>query len=259
MPIWDATLYLQFADERTRPSRDLIARIPLENPGRIVDLGCGPGNSTEQVRRRWPHAEIEGIDNAPQMLDAAARAYPAARWTLGDIAHWTPDVPVDLAFANAALQWLPGHQSLFPRLLGRVAPGGVLAAQLPSNFASPYHQQLRLVADDPEWRHLLVGARQALTVESPSFYYDVLQPLSSHLDIWMTEYVHLMSEAAGIVEFMRGTGLRPYLEALETEVQRARFLDRLRARVREAYAPQADGRVLFLFRRLFIVAARAAG
>jgi trans-aconitate 2-methyltransferase len=256
MPAWDAALYLQFADERTRPTADLIARVPLDNPSHVVDLGCGPGNSTELLRRRWPRAAIVGVDNSAEMLEAARTAFPTGRWVRADVAHWSADPPVDLVFANASLQWVRDHGRLLPRLLAQTAAGGVLAVQVPSNRESPLWQQIKRVADAPEWRKKMAAAAHAVTMESISFYYDTLRPHSHRLEIWETEYAHVLANAEAIVSWVSGTGLRPYLEALETDEQRARFEEKLLQGVRGAYPPRIDGRVLFPFRRLFIVAQR---
>jgi trans-aconitate 2-methyltransferase len=259
MPVWDAALYLRFADERTRPAADLLARIPLDNPAHVVDLGCGPGNSTELLRRRWPRAAIAGVDNSPEMLAAAKAAHPDARWVRGDAAHWTADPPADVIFSNAALQWVRDHGRLLPRLLAQAAPGGILAVQLPAHAGSPLVQQIKRVAEAPEWRRPLAAAGRALTLESAAFYYDTLSPHAGRLDIWETEYQHVLANVEAIVEWMRGTGLRPYLEALSTDEERTRFEQRLLTGLREAYPPRIDGRVLFPFRRMFILAQREGG
>lgn len=256
--MWDAALYLRFADERTRPAADLIARIPLENPQHVVDLGCGPGNSTELLRRRWPRAAVIGIDSSREMLEAARASFPAGPWVRADAAHWSADPPVDLVFANASLQWIRDHARLLPRLLAQTAPGGVLAVQIPSNRESPLWQQVKRIADAPEWRKALAPAAHAVTVEHVSFYYDTLRPHCQHLDLWETEYVHVLSNAEAIIDWIRATGLRPYLEALESDEDRRRFEERLLQGVRAGYPPRIDGRVLFPFRRLFIVARREA-
>ncbi len=259
MPVWDAALYLRFSDERTRPAADLLARIPLDAPSHVVDLGCGPGNSTELLHRRWPSASIVGLDNSVEMLSAARAAFPHGRWVRADAAHWTADPLADVVFANASLQWVHDHARLFPRLLAQTAAGGVLAVQMPCNAGSPLHQQIRRVADAPEWRRTLAPASRAITVENAAFYYDVLRPHAHRLEIWETEYDHVLPNADAIVEWMRGTGLRPYLDALETEEERTRFQEMLLAGLREAYRPRIDGRVLFPFKRIFIVAQREGG
>lgn len=256
MPTWDADLYLRFANERTQPAIDLLARIGLAEPRRVIDLGCGPGNSTALLRGRWPAAEITGLDSSPQMIAAAAKDHPDGHWVLGDIATWTADPPYDLVFSNATLQWLPDHGTLYPRLLAQVAPGGAFAAQIPVFYAMPVQRALLDVAADPAWRDRLEPATRALVAETPGFYYDALRPVAGRLDLWETEYNHVLASADAIVEWISGTRLRPYLEALADDAERGDFLARLRAGVAALYPPQRDGRVLFPFRRLFVVAYR---
>ncbi len=256
MPTWDADLYLQFASERTQPSLDLIARTNVSSPARIIDLGCGPGNSTKMLRQRWPKADITGLDSSAEMIAAASQAYPTKKWVLADAATWKADAPFDLVFSNATLQWLPDHARLFPYLMAQVAPAGALAVQIPAHYQSPLHQVTLEVAQDSVWCHLMETPCNALTKEQPSFYYDVLQPLASRLDIWETEYYHLMDSPQAIVDWFRGTGLRPFLEALENEEQKHRFQQMLLGGYTQAYPRQKDGLVLFPFRRLFIVAYR---
>jgi trans-aconitate 2-methyltransferase len=254
MPTWDAKLYLQFADERTQPARDLIARIALDAPRRIVDLGCGPGNSTALLHARWPGADIIGLDSSPEMIAAASQAGSGYSWQTGDAATWTAPVPFDLVFSNAALQWVPNHARVFTHLIGQVSRPGVLAVQMPANYYSPVHLLMREIARDSAWSHLLEPAAQAIRVETASFYYDILQPFAKKLDLWETEYNHIVDSPQAILAWIRGTGLRPFLEALETEAQRRRFQEMLLDAVRKAYPRQKDGRVLFPFRRLFLVA-----
>jgi trans-aconitate 2-methyltransferase len=254
MPRWDAKLYLKFAGERTQPAVDLISRISLAEPSRIIDLGCGPGNSTAILRQRWPSAEIVGLDNSREMIATASQAHPDWTWVEGDIAAWTTSVPFDVVFSNAALHWVPNHAELMPRLLKQVRPQGVLAVQMPAHFLSPVHELMIEVAMNPAWQDSMKDAMHAIKVERPAFYYDILSPLTSKLDLWETEYIHVMSSPAAILEWIRGTGLRPFLEALPSEGQRRRFEDLYLAGLASAYPAQRDGRVLFPFRRLFILA-----
>jgi trans-aconitate 2-methyltransferase len=256
MPTWNPDQYLKFADERTRPARDLIASVSLADPRRIIDLGCGPGNSTALLHQRWPEAEITGLDNSREMLAAAARSYPEWKWVEDDAATWTAETPFDLVFSNAALHWVAGHAEVFPRLLAQVSQQGALAVQMPAHFQSPVHQLILDVARNPAWRHLMGEASRAIAVGRPSFYYDLLQPHCSRLDLWETEYNHILDGPQAIIEWMRGTGLRPFLEALGDDEQRNRFEQLLLAGLTQAYPEQQDGRVLFPFRRLFIVAYR---
>jgi trans-aconitate 2-methyltransferase len=256
MPTWDANLYLQFANERTQPSLDLIARIGIPHPARVIDLGCGPGNSTAMLWQQWPDADITGLDSSAEMIAAASLSYPDRRWVLADAASWTADAPFDLVFSNAALHWLPDHAVLFPHLLAQVASGGALAVQMPAHYKSPLHEIMMEVAEEAAWSPLLDGARTALTKEPPSFYYEVLQPLATRLDLWETEYYHIMDSPQSIVNWFRGTGLRPFLEALPTEEQKQRFEEKVLAGYTQAYPRQKDGRILFPFRRLFMIAYR---
>ncbi len=254
MPTWDPALYLKYAGERTRPASDLIAHVVLDAPARIVDLGCGPGNSTELLRRRWPDAAITGVDTSAEMLSAAERRLPGVRWVEADLARWVPDAPPDLIFANASLHWVRDHVHLLPRLLAQLAGGGVLAFQVPSHRVSPLHRELRRIARLPEWRQALRAADRAMTAGTPAFYYDVLRPHVATLDIWETEYEHVLRDVAAIVEWMRGTGLRPYLEALDSDEQRRKFEAELLSALPARYPPRVDGAVLFPFRRVFVVA-----
>ena len=252
MPAWSAAQYLKFGDERTRPSRDLVARIEVAQPARVIDLGCGPGNSTEVLAERWPAAEITGLDNSRRMIEAARAAHPERRWLEADVAAWAAEeggATFDVVFSNAALQWLPDHASLLPRLMRRVAPGGALAFQMPAHDA-PAHCLMRSLA---EARALRVADWHS---HDPAFYYDVLAAGCARVDLWETEYQHVMAGAEGIVEWYRGTGLRPFLDALGTDVERERFTVEFLEGMRQAYPKRADGRVLFPFRRVFAIACR---
>ncbi len=257
MTAWDAEAYLRYADERTQPASDLAARIKVASPKRIIDLGCGPGNSTEVLRLRWPEAEMIGLDQSEEMIAAASKSYPHGKWVLKDLSTWTGEPPFDLVFSNAALQWVPNHDRLFPHLFAQVATGGALAVQMPAHHGSAAHQVILEVADDPAWSHLMSAPRSAMTRESPAFYYDVLQPLASRLEIWVTEYYHIMNGPEAMVEWFRGTGLRPFLSALETEGQKLSFEAKLLEGFSRFYPRQRDSRILFPFRRLFIVAYKA--
>jgi len=258
MPAWDPNLYLRYAHERARPAADLIAQIRLETPTHIVDLGCGPGNSTEQLRQRWPHAAVTGVDNSPEMLAEAKAKYPDGQWILCDIEGWKPEPAVDLIFSNAAFHWVPGHATLFRSLIGGVSQGGALAAQMPNNFHSAVHSVMQDVATagDPRWSKALASAPGSFTVQPAAFYYEVLRKHSSRVDIWETEYQHVMDGPKAIFDWIRGTGMRPYLDRLADDEQRQLFEEMCLEGFQEAYPPNDQGKVLFPFRRTFIVAYR---
>lgn len=255
-PSWDAQLYLRFANERTQAASDLAARVQLASPRGIVDLGCGPGNSTAVLRARWPQARISGVDHSAEMLAEARRTYPAGAWFQTDIAGWTADQPYDLVYSNAALQWVQGHAQLIPHLLAQVADGGALAVQMPAHSGSPLHLRMRQIALDARWRERMGGAINAIVEEPPAYYYGLLAPRCARVEMWETEYIHVLDSAAGILDFARGTALRPYLEALGNAEDQERYLGLLADAIVHDYPQQADGKVLFPFRRLFFIAYR---
>jgi trans-aconitate 2-methyltransferase len=254
---WSPATYLKFEDERTRAAIDLLARVPLENARRVVDVGCGPGNSTELLVARYPDADVTGIDNSPAMLEEARRRLPAARFESADAASWLPGADVDLVFANATYQWVPDHFAQLPRVLAALQPGAVLALQMPDNRDEPTHRLMVEVADEGPWAARLAQVSRA-HLPPAGAYYDALAPLAARFDIWRTAYQHPLADAGAVVEFVRSTGLRPFLDALEDD-ERGAFIADYRARLAVAYPPRADGRVLLAFPRLFLVAQRAAG
>ena len=254
MTSWNPTKYLRFRDERSRPAVDLASRIALEAPRTVIDLGCGPGNSTQVLRQRWPGARVRGLDSSSEMITAARRAYPDQEWILAGIKDWSADVPYDVVFSNAALQWLPDHIVLTRHLFAQVALGGALAFQIPSPTYSLVRAFIHDIAQDEVWVSRMDKARAAVTMEEPHVYYDALAPRATSVDIWETEYYHVMESPSAIVEWISSTGLRPFLDALDSDEDRERFLALLAERVTEAYEARGDGRVLFPFRRTFVIA-----
>jgi trans-aconitate 2-methyltransferase len=253
---WNAAHYLKYGDERTRAAADLASRIKLARPEIIADLGCGPGNSTQILRSRWPDSNVFGIDNSAEMIATAKISFPNQNWVLADVADWTPASSIALIFSNAALQWLPSHASLIPRLFSFVAPEGALAFQIPSSTHARVRMLIRDISYDPAWTQRMTLPRKALTMEPPFFYYDALAADASSMDIWETEYHHVMDSQDAIVDWISGTGLRPFLSALHTEAERNRFVTELHRRVSSAYERRPDGKVLFPFRRTFVIAYR---
>jgi trans-aconitate 2-methyltransferase len=256
VPQWDANLYLKFGDERTQPVRDLLHRIQLTNPRLIIDVGCGPGNSTEELRRRWPASSILGLDSSREMIDKAREGFPEGRWEVGDASSWKSAEPRDLVFSNAVWHWLPNHERLCRHWMNQVTAGGALAVQVPAHYDSPLHREIVEVSRDAAWDVRMAGARAALTHHSPAFYYDVLQSQASRVDVWETTYFHVLAGPEAVLEWFRGTGLRPYFEALSSAAERQRFEALLLERYTAAYPRRKDGQILFPFRRLFFVAYR---
>ena len=260
MADWDPDLYTRFEDERTRPAADLLGRVALRSPRLAVDLGCGPGNSTELILRRFPDAEVVGLDTSAAMLDSARRRLPALRFEAADAATWTPRRPPDLIFANAVLQWVPDHPTLLPRLFGLLAPGGVLAVQMPDNLAEPSHRLMREVAASGPWSAAIgdpaVAGRVGRMLDVDG-YYDTLAPLAATVEVWRTAYQHRMDGAASIVAWLSATGLKPFVDPLPSDLK-AGFLSAYERAIDGAYSARADRRRLLAFPRVFMVATKPA-
>lgn len=256
MADWNATQYLKFEDERTRAARDLLAQVPLSDARAVVDLGCGPGNSTELLAKRWPDAVITGVDTSADMLRQARERLPTYTFIEANIAHWAPPADTNVLFANAVFQWVPNHLRQLSRLLQSLPPGGVLAVQMPDNLDQPSHIMMREVAHEPQFRKQLAAASELRgELPKPGVYYDALKPLCSRIDIWHSVYNHVLDDAPAIVEWVKGTGLRPFLDPLEPPARKA-YLAEYTARIAASYLPQVDGKVLLRFPRIFIVAVK---
>lgn len=256
MPSWSAGQYLKFASERTRAAEELLARVPLAGAHVVVDAGCGPGNSTELLVQRFPGADVSGFDTSAGMLAAARKRLPKVRFTEADVAGWLPPADADLVFSNAVMQWVRGHLDILTRILGGLVTGGVLAVQIPDNKAELNHVLMRETAADIG-RGDLVDAAEAQRdrVHPPEAYYGRFAPLARAVDIWHTTYLHVLDGHDAVVEWLKGSGLRPYLERLDAEEQEG-FLAAYRERIAAAYPIQANGKVLLRFPRLFMVAVR---
>lgn len=265
MTAWSPAQYLKFEDERTRAARDLLAQVPAHGysggdddfpPRRIIDLGCGPGNSTELLAARFPGIALEGLDSSPAMLEEARARMPDTPFVLGDVTTWAPPDDADILFANAVFQWAPDHLGAMARILRALGSGAILAVQMPDNLEQPSHRLMRDIAQESPFASKLAGAivlRRPL--EPVGVCYDALSGLCSTLDIWTTTYHHQMDSAADITEWVMGTGLRPFLAPLD-DAERAWFLDAYTRAITEAYPAQRDGAVLLPFPRRFIIARR---
>ncbi|WP_455821100.1 trans-aconitate 2-methyltransferase [Pseudomonas cerasi] len=254
MKDWNPDLYRQFEAERTRPAQELLNRIPFLSPSFVTDLGCGPGNSTELLHDKWPEAHVTGLDSSQAMLDQAQRRLPDCEFVLADIRHWQATQPQNVIYANASLQWLTNHSELLPHLVSQLASGGVLAVQMPDNLDEPSHRLMRELAERPAWQGKIdpqAAARKRLL--STGDYYDLLTAVGCRVDLWRTTYYHVMPSPQAIVDWLRATGLRPYLAALD-EAEQALWLADDYAEIARAYPPRQDGNLLLAFPRLFLVA-----
>jgi len=255
--MWDPVQYQQFGDERSRPFFDLLARVGAQAPDVVVDLGCGPGTLTAALTRRWPGAVVRGIDNSAEMIEAA-RAQPGRDKRLsfvqGDVRDWKPDGGVDVIVSNAVLQWVPDHLAVLARWAGFLQTGGWLAFQIPGNYDQPSHLALRELASSDRWRSPLAGVQRSRQAADPAEYLDLLTRAGFEVDAWETTYLHVLHGEDPVLDWYKGTGLRPVLAALRPE-QAAAFLDEYRARMSEAY-PAAPYGTVFPFRRVFVVAVR---
>lgn len=254
MTTWEPQTYLRYADIRFRAGLDLIARIPKLEYHKIYDLGCGTGHLTRILADTFPNSKVAGVDSSPEMLAQARREFPRLDWQQGDINSWHPAAPPDLIYTNAALHWVPGHETLLPSLLNKLRPRGVLAMQVPRHFESPSHLGLKELVMKSEWRAKLEPLLLP-PIPSPEAYWRWLSPHARNLDLWETIYVQILDGKDPVVNFMRGTALRPFLSALQVD-DAAKFIDAFAERMAAAYPPQANGQTLFAFRRLFLVAQR---
>jgi trans-aconitate 2-methyltransferase len=254
---WSAKQYVAFEDERTRPARDLLAAIPPVEARSAIDIGCGPGNSTELLVERFIGATVRGVDSSPDMIEAARKRLPNVQFDTVDIGTWNESGPFDVIFANAVLQWLPDHATLLPSLAARLTPGGSLAIQMPDNLNEPSHRLMREVAAEGPWADKLASAAgQRTEMASASDYYSMLRPHCARVDVWRTTYHHpLAGGASGVVEWFKGSGLRPFLEPLD-DAEKAQYLKQYQTAIEQAYPALSDGSVLLPFPRLFIVATR---
>ena len=252
MPQWDSAQYLKFEKQRTQPSIDLAARVPIEAKN-ALDVGCGPGNSTAVLAKRFPNASVTGIDNSPNMIETAKKTYPDLNFALADVnADLSALGKFDLVFSNACIQWVPDHGNLIPKLLDSIGSGGYLAIQIPMNGDTPIHRLIRQTASSERWRDKFQTPRIFYTL-TPVEYYDILSKSSRNFEMWMTTYYHILPDAEAILEWYRGTGLRPYLEAL-SDAERPEFEREILEKIKENYPANEDGAVIFPFPRFFLLA-----
>lgn len=253
---WNPDLYLKFGSERTRPAVDLIARLNAVNPTSIIDVGCGPGNSTRVLAGRWPNAQITGLDSSAAMIEKAKQSYPDQEWIVGDAAGFEPGAAFDLVFSNAVIQWIPDHDALLRRFHGMLSNNGVLAVQVPLFWDMPLGKIIHEISTQGPWKEQTAGVSDLFTIQDYPFYYDILSGLFNAIDMWVSDYMHVLDSHVSILEMMQSTGLRPYLDRLDTDLEKQLFETAVLKKVETAYPKQKNGRVILPFKRLFFIGYR---
>ncbi|HEQ71798.1 MAG TPA: methyltransferase domain-containing protein [Spirochaetia bacterium] len=254
MSDWNPADYLRFGKERSIPAQDLIAHIDIDEPERILDIGCGPGNSTRLLKKRWPGSRLTGVDGSSAMIETARNNGPDAEWVAADIAEYDPEQRFDIVFSNAALQWMDDQEMLLERFQRFLTGAGVLAAQVPFFWDMPLGKTIDRVSRDIRFSEKTGNVSAVFTIHTPGWYYDRLSALFRTIFVWQTDYYHVMQSHAAIVDMISSTGLRPYLERLASQAEANRFCAEVEKQIRRDYPVQRDGRVLFPFKRFFFVA-----
>ncbi len=251
---WNPMEYLRFRNERTQPSIDLVNRIRMDRPPRtILDIGCGPGNSSQVLLERWPDARLTGVDNSPAMIEKAQRNFPHQEWILADASEYVPPADFDLVFSNAAIQWIPNHRALIAKMAGMLSAEGVLAFQVPRFNEMAISRIIDSVCRSKRWRKATERCARLFAYHDAGFYYDLLSGQLKSVDIWETAYYHIMESHLSIVEWLRSTAIRPYLDAIGSENDAEDFEADLLDGIKRAYHARSDGRVFFPFKRLFFI------
>jgi len=254
MSDWNPQQYLMFKNERTQPSIDLVSRILLENPQTIIDIGCGPGNSTQILYKRWPTADIMGIDSSQKMIEKARIDHPKQKWMVLDALSLDSNQKYDIVFSNATLQWIPYHDLLLPRLFSLLNNNGVLAVQVPANNESPFYKILLKASKNSKWSPWMRDCEKMLTFHDVDYYYNVLSRLTKHLDIWTTRYYHVMISYKALTDWHKSTGMRPFLDRLSSDKDREDFENEIINECKRSYPVQHDGKILYPFQRVFFTA-----
>ena len=251
---WDPQQYLQFKYERTQPSIDLVARIQIESPKTIIDIGCGPGNSTQILRNRWPTADIVGIDKSEKMIERAQTDYPSQKWIVADALQFEANQPYDIVFSNAAIHWISDHDILIPRLFKIVHENGILAVQVPANFESPLYKIILKTSKSNKWRDFTSGCADRITYHDAEYFYNKLASLTQDIALWETTYYHILNSHQDLIEWYKSTAMKPFLDTLPTENDRVLFQKEVLDECKEYYPLQSDGKILYPFKRLFFIA-----
>jgi trans-aconitate 2-methyltransferase len=250
---WNPDLYLKFKNERTQPSIDLISKINISfRPKSILDIGCGPGNSSQALLQRWPGAKLTGIDSSPNMIDKAKKSYPDNIWIVADASKYTSDTKYDIVFSNATIQWIPNHENLFKNFLNLTNDGGVLAVSVPRFDEMPISKILNKVAGNEKWKTATKGCAETFTRYDYQFYYNLISPDYQTVEMWQTDYIHVLESQPAIIEWISSTGMKPYLDRLQ-EKEKTQFEDEVLSEIKHYYPVQNNGKVLFPFKRLFTI------
>lgn len=256
MSDWKPDLYMQFKSERTQPSIDLVSKLNIIDPKNIIDIGCGPGNSTQILANRWPNSNIIGIDRSESMIEKAKHDFPNQKWELANASEYTSSRKFDIIFSNAVIQWIPNHEKLFKKFYNMLSQSGVVAIQIPQFW----DMSLGKIIDDasklPRWEEKISEISNLLTMQSYSFYYDILSNLFNSIEIWETDYIHIMEGHLSILNMIRSTGLKPYNDKLELDSDIKEFEAVVLSQIKRAYPIQKNGKVLLPFKRLFITAVK---
>jgi trans-aconitate 2-methyltransferase len=250
---WNPDLYMQFSSERTQPSIDLIGRIHHSEPKSIIDIGCGPGNSTQVLVNRWPKSQITGLDSSTAMIKKAKQDYPNQEWIVADALTYKPQIKYDIVFSNAVIQWIPNHEKLLTRFHGILTDNGIMALQIPLFWDMPLGEIINYTAKDVRWKTKTESVSSLFTIHDYSFYYDQLSELFNSIEMWETHYIHIMNSHIAILEMIRSTGLKPYLERLDDDSEKHEFEEDVLKQIKIAYPTQKNGKVLLPFKRLFTI------
>jgi len=253
---WNPEIYLKFNNERLQPSIDLISRINIDNPKAILDIGCGPGNSTQILSKHWPNSHITGIDNSKSMIEKAKNDYPGMEWIIADAALYESKIKYDILFSNAVIQWIPDHEKLLNKFYNMLSCQGILAVQIPLFWDMPLGKAIDKISNDQRWCKAVKGVNKLFTINNYSFYYNVLSNLFKSIEIWETDYMHIMDNHLSILEMIRSTGLKPYLERLNNSSVKKEYENEIFKKIEEDYPLQNNGKVILPFKRLFFIGSR---
>ena len=254
---WDPDQYLQFKRERTQPSIELVARIQMDDPRTIIDIGCGPGNSTQILLRRWPHADILGLDKSEKMIQKARQDYPHQKWIVGDASTLETRQTYDIVFSNAAIHWIPEHDVLLRRLFQIVNKNGILAVQVPANQESPLFKSILRVSRSAKWSAFTKGREESITYHDAGYYYGQLALYTKEIVIWETIYYHIMQSHEELIDWYKGTAMKPFLDSLPNDESRDEFKREVLIECQKDYPLQRDRRILYPFKRIFFTARKS--